>query len=62
MECRQVTEVIKVEIIVGSMTGDAATFVMGIELPEDVNGLWEILDERFGEPEDARLDALTSCI
>jgi hypothetical protein len=59
---RIVTEDLKVEVILGSLEGDAKTFSLGIDMPEDVDGLWEELDARFGEPEDARLEALRECV
>jgi hypothetical protein len=58
---RVVTEELKVEVILGSLEDDAKVFSLGIDMPPDVNSLWEELDARFGEPEDARLEALKGC-
>ena len=58
---RVLTDDLRIEVVVAALTGDAATFIMGVELPGNLEELWFILGERFGEPEDVRLDALTHC-
>lgn len=59
---RVVTEDLKVEVILGSLEDDAKVFSLGIDLPPDTATLWDELDARFGEPEDARLEALRDCV
>jgi hypothetical protein len=61
LQRRSLTGALKLEVLASAMIGDASTFLMGVDLPTEVEELWDMLDERFGEPEDARLDALLRC-
>ena len=55
---RMISEEMKVEVAMGSLQGDAKIYSLGINLPESMDEFWATMDDRFGDPEASRLEAL----